>query len=59
MADFSNKLYTISIQTRTTQIPNNLILTEKTVSAGFSKIIGVQNQLPIRFGTFLINIQTL
>ena len=59
MADFSNKLYTISIQTRTTQIPNNLILNKKPVSAGFSKIVGVQNQLPIRFGTFLINIQTL
>ena len=47
-ACFSNKKYVISIQTRTTQIENNVFLG----LIGFLKIIGVQNHLS--FGTVLV-----
>ena len=52
-ACFSNKKYSIAIQTRPTQIVNSIFLMEKPLTR-FIKIIGVQNRLPITFDTDLI-----
>ena len=46
---FSYKKYTVLIQARMTQHVNSIFLNGNLVLAGFLKIIGVQNQLPITF----------
>ena len=50
-ACLSNKKYTILIQIRLTQIEKNVFLIGTPVLIGFKKMIGVQSQLPISFGT--------
>ena len=52
---FSNKKYTITIQTRPTQI----VKLFKPVFNGFLKIISAQNQLPIPFCSDLMHNKTL
>ena len=54
IAYFSNKKYSVAIQTRQTQIVNTIFLIEKLVLTEFLQIIDVPNQLPITFGTVLI-----
>ena len=48
-----------SIHTRMTQIKGNLFHTEKIISIGFLKVIGVQFHLPISFGISLVYINIL
>ena len=50
-ACFSNETYSVTIQTRPTQIVNSIFIIAHLVFIGLSIIIGVQNQLPIPFGT--------
>ena len=49
----SDKKYTFTIKTRTTQIKSSIFFIEKLVLIGLYKIISVQNQLLIRFGIAL------
>ena len=54
----SNKKYLITIQTCPTPIVKSIFLIEKPVNE-FSKVIGVQNQLPITFCLDLVCNKTL
>jgi hypothetical protein len=56
---FSNKKYAVAIQTRPTKIKNSIFLIDYLVLTGFLKVIGVQNQFPITFGTLLIRTKLL
>ena len=54
-ACFFNKKYPITTKTRPAQIVNSVLLIKNSFNTIF-KIIGVQNQFPITFGTDLIGI---
>ena len=51
---FSNKKYSVKIQTRNTHILNSVFLIETSVLIRFLKIICVKSQLDISFGTALV-----
>ena len=54
-----NLFHLIRIQTHLTQIVKSIFLFEKPTFIGFIKIIGVQNQLPFPFCSYLLGNKAL
>ena len=59
MTSFSYKKYSVTIQKRTSQIVYSIFLIENLLFFVFKKIIVVQNELLISFGTALACDKTL